>query len=63
MVDSPFGIHPNYLTASSRGPSHNHTYSVFDRLISDFEDYLNETYFETDFMEHYAPPIDTAIFE
>jgi len=43
--------------------SHNHTYPVFDRLISDFEEYLNETLFDTDFMEHYAPPIDTAIFE
>jgi transposase len=43
--------------------SHNHTYPVFDRLVSGFEDYLNETCFETNFMEHYAPPIDTAIFE
>ena len=43
--------------------SHNHTYPVFDQLISDFEDYLHETYFETDFMAHYAPPIATAIFD
>ena len=43
--------------------SHNHTCPVFARLISDFEDYLNETYFDTDFMEHYAPLIVTAIFE
>jgi transposase len=43
--------------------SHNHTDPVFDRLISDSEDYLNETYFETNFMKHYAPPIDAAIFE
>jgi transposase len=43
--------------------SHNHTYPVFEQLISDFEDYLNETFFESDFMEHYGPPIDTAIFE
>lgn len=43
--------------------SHNHTYPVFDRLILDFEDYLNETLFDTDLMAHYAPPIDTAIFE
>jgi transposase len=43
--------------------SHNHTFPVLDRLISDFEDYLNETYFATTFMEHYTPPIDTAIFE
>jgi transposase len=43
--------------------SHNHIDPVFERLISDFEDYLNETLFESDFMEQYAPPIDTAIFE
>ncbi len=43
--------------------SHNHTYSNFDRLISDFDDHLNETFFETDFMAHYAPSIDPAIFE
>lgn len=43
--------------------SHNHTYPCFDPLISDFDDYLNATFFETDFMEHYAPPIDPAIFE
>ncbi len=43
--------------------SHNHTYSRFDQLISDFDDYLNETFFEPDFMAHDAPPIDPAIFE
>jgi transposase len=43
--------------------SHNHTYPVFEQLISDFEDYLNETLFECDFMEQYAPPVYAAIFE
>ena len=43
--------------------SHNHTYSHFDRLISDFDDHLNQTLFESDFMAHYAPPIHPAIFE
>ena len=43
--------------------SHNHTYPVFEPLISDFEDYLNETLFTSDFMVQYGPPIDTAIFE
>jgi transposase len=43
--------------------SHNHTYARFDRLTSDFDDSLNQTLFDTDFMAHYAPPIDPAMFE
>jgi len=42
--------------------SHNHDYSCFDMLISDFEAHLNETPFETDFMEKYGPPINYAIW-
>jgi len=37
--------------------SHNHAYSRFQPLIDDFETYLNETLFQTNFMEKYAPPI------
>jgi len=37
--------------------SHNHAYSRFQSLIDDFETYLNETLFQTNFMEKYAPPI------
>lgn len=36
--------------------SHNHNYTNFQRLIDDFEIYLNETPFETNFMQRYAPP-------
>lgn len=43
--------------------SHNHTYPVFDRLINDFETFLVETPFQTDFMHHYGPPIDPVIFD
>ncbi|MHB8751498.1 MAG: IS630 family transposase [Aggregatilineales bacterium] len=43
--------------------SHNHTYTDFEQLKTDFETFLVETSFETDFMQHYGPPIDTAIFE
>ena len=43
--------------------SHNHTYPRFDALVSDFDTYLNETSFETNLMQVYGPPIDTAIFE
>lgn len=42
--------------------SHNHEYRHFDRLIDDFDTFLNETPFQTDFMQHYGPPIDPAIF-
>jgi transposase len=41
---------------------HNHNYTRFAQLISDFETYLNETPFETNFMEKYGPPIDPAIW-
>jgi transposase len=43
--------------------SHNHTYPVFERLIDDFETFLVETPFQTDFMQHYGPPIDPVIFD
>jgi transposase len=43
--------------------SHNHHYTDFEQLISDFETYLVETPFQTDFMAHYGLPIDTAAFE
>ena len=42
--------------------SHNHDYSVFEHLIDDFDTFLNETPFQTDFMFHYGPPLDPAIF-
>lgn len=42
--------------------SHNHDYSRFERLIDDFDTYLNETPFQTDFMQQYGPPIDPVIF-
>jgi len=35
--------------------SHNHTYRQFQPLLDDFETYLNETLFETDFMDAYLP--------
>lgn len=35
--------------------SHNHTYRQFQLLIDDFETYLNETVFSTDFMDAYTP--------
>ena len=37
--------------------SHNHPYSRFQSLIDDFETYLNQTLFRTNFMEKYALPI------
>lgn len=37
--------------------SHNHGYTLFSSLIDVFEHYLNETLFETDFMQKYIPPI------
>lgn len=43
--------------------SHNHDCPVFDRLIHDFDTFLNETPFQTDFMQHYGPPIDPVIFD
>lgn len=35
--------------------SHNHTYRRFETLLDDFETYLNETAFETNFMDKYVP--------
>jgi transposase len=37
--------------------SHNHNYRHFPTLIDDFETYLNETPFDTNFMQKYAPAI------
>jgi hypothetical protein len=37
--------------------SHNHGYPQFPTLVDAFETYLNETPFETDFMQQYAPAI------
>jgi len=36
--------------------SHNHPAPSFDSLIDDFDAFLNETCFETNFMEKYGPP-------
>lgn len=35
--------------------SHNHPYRHFDTLVEDFEDYLNDTPFQTNFLDKYAP--------
>lgn len=35
--------------------SHNHNYRNFDELIDDFENYLNNTPFETNFISKYVP--------
>ncbi|MBI5670253.1 MAG: transposase [Chloroflexi bacterium] len=35
--------------------SHNHTYRQFQPLIVDFESYLNETWFSSNFMDAYSP--------
>lgn len=35
--------------------SHNHTYRQFQPLIDDFESYLNETLFSTNFMDAFTP--------
>ena len=35
--------------------SHNHSYRSFQPLIDDFETYLNETLFSTDFMNSFLP--------
>jgi len=37
--------------------SHNHTYPYFQTLIDDFDTFLNETPFDTNFMDKYAPNI------
>lgn len=41
--------------------SHNHSYTCFETLIADFDAYLNENLFETNFMDKYGPPPNTAI--
>jgi len=41
--------------------SHNHGYTCFQSLIADFDTYLNETLFGTNFMHKYGPPIDPAV--
>jgi transposase len=40
---------------------HNHSYTCFETLIADFDTYLNESLFETNFMDKYGPPPNTAI--
>lgn len=42
--------------------SHNHHAPSFDSLIDDFDTFLNETCFVTNFMEKYAPPPNSAMF-
>ena len=42
--------------------SHNHDYPHFDDLITDFEDFLLDTPFQSNFMQHYDPPVNTDIF-
>lgn len=37
--------------------SHNHSYRSFQPLIDAFETFLNETPFDIEFLEKYAPPI------
>ena len=37
--------------------SHNHGYTQFQTLVDDFEAHLNETPFETNFMQKYVPAI------
>ena len=45
-----------HVWASTRDSiSHNHTYRRFEPLIDAFEDYLNETPFETNFLDKYIP--------
>lgn len=41
--------------------SHNHHYQVFEQLIDDFETFLNENYFESNFMDKYGPPPNSVI--
>jgi hypothetical protein len=43
--------------------THNPTHANFDRLLSDVDDYLNQTSCDTAFMDHFAPPIHPAMFE
>jgi transposase len=41
--------------------SHNHSYRDFNQLINDFETYLNENLFESNFMNKYGPPPNSII--
>jgi transposase len=41
--------------------SHNHNYTNFDQLVDDFETYLNENLFESNFMDKYGPPPNSTI--
>lgn len=36
--------------------SHNHSYRSFQPLVDDFETFLNDTPFDIEFLEKYAPP-------
>lgn len=46
-----------HVWASARAEiSHNHSYRSFQPLIDDFETFLNETPFDIEFLEKYAPP-------
>jgi transposase len=42
--------------------SHNHTYRHFQALVDDFEAFLNETPFQSDFMATYISPTLCAFF-
>jgi len=42
--------------------SHNHHALSFNILIDDFDTFLNETCFETNFMDKYGPPPNSAMF-
>lgn len=37
--------------------SHNHSYRSFQPLVDDFETFLNDTPFQTDFLDQYAPTL------
>ena len=37
--------------------SHNHTYTDFPALVKAFSQYLSQTLFQFEWLEHYAPPI------
>ena len=51
------GLNPQeHAWSQARGAiSHNHACPAFETLIDDFEAYLNETPFDTNFMEKHAP--------
>lgn len=41
--------------------SHNHCYRDFNQLVADFETFLNENLFESNFMDRYGPPPNSVI--